>query len=80
MAYDTILLEVKDQVATITLNRPQRLNAWTGRMAAELGDAMAACNENDDVRAVVSPSTAWWPVWVSVVLPSRLRSDRRWRT
>ncbi len=53
MAYDTILLDVKDQVATITLNRPQRLNAWTGRMAAELGDAMAACNENDDVRAVV---------------------------
>ncbi len=53
MAYDTILLDVKDQVATITLNRPQRMNAWTGRMAAELGDAMAACNENDDVRAVV---------------------------
>jgi enoyl-CoA hydratase/carnithine racemase len=53
MAYDTILLDVKDQVATITLNRPQRLNAWTGRMAAELGDAMAACNENDDVRVVV---------------------------
>ena len=53
MAYETILLDVKDRVATITLNRPKRMNAWTGRMAAELGDAMAACNENDDVRAVV---------------------------
>ncbi len=53
MAYETILLDVKDRVATITLNRPKRMNAWTGRMAAELGDAMAACNENDEVRAVV---------------------------
>ncbi len=53
MAYETILLDVKDRVATITLNRPKRMNAWTGRMAAELGDAMAACNGNDDVRAVV---------------------------
>lgn len=53
MAYETILLGVKDRVATITLNRPQRMNAWTERMAVELGDAMVACNENDAVRAVV---------------------------
>jgi enoyl-CoA hydratase/carnithine racemase len=53
MAYETILLDVKDRVATITLNRPGRMNAWTNRMALELSDALAACNENDDVRAVV---------------------------
>jgi enoyl-CoA hydratase/carnithine racemase len=53
MGYETILLEVKDRVATITLNRPERLNAWTPEMAAELSDALSRCNERDEVRAVV---------------------------
>jgi enoyl-CoA hydratase/carnithine racemase len=53
MAYETILLDVKDRVATMTLNRPSRMNAWTAQMAAELSDALAACNESDEVRAVV---------------------------
>ena len=50
MTHQTILLDVKDQVATITLNRPERLNAWTTEMAAELSDALSACNERDEVR------------------------------
>lgn len=53
MAYETILLDVKDQIATITLNRPERMNAWNPQMAAELSDALTACNRNDEVRAVV---------------------------
>lgn len=53
MTYETILLDVKDEVATITLNRPERLNAWSTEMAAELSDALTACNERDEVRAVV---------------------------
>ncbi len=53
MTHETILLEVKDQVATITLNRPERLNAWTPEMAVELSDALSLCNERDEVRAVV---------------------------
>jgi len=53
MSYETILLDVKDQVATVTLNRPERLNAWTPVMAAELSDALTACNDRDEVRAVV---------------------------
>ncbi|MEE9279372.1 MAG: enoyl-CoA hydratase-related protein [Myxococcota bacterium] len=53
MDYEAILLDVKDQVATITLNRPERMNAWNAQMGAELGDALFACNENDEVRAVV---------------------------
>jgi len=40
-------------VATITLNRPERMNAWTGQMALELTDAMGRCGEDDGVRAVV---------------------------
>ena len=53
MAYEAILLDVKDQVATITLNRPDRMNAWNAQMSNELTDALVACNRNDDVRAVV---------------------------
>lgn len=53
MAYEMILFDVKDRVATITLNRPERMNAWNDTMANELSDALVACNENDAVRAVV---------------------------
>lgn len=53
MSYDTVLYEVSEAVATVTLNRPERLNAWNSRLGAELGDAMATADGDDDVRAVV---------------------------
>ena len=53
MDYEQILLSIEDGVATITLNRPEKLNAFTGRMAIEWGDAFARCDEDDAVRAVV---------------------------
>ena len=53
MTYEAILLDVKDGVATVTLNRPERMNAWNAQMAAELTDVMGVCNEDDSVRAVV---------------------------
>jgi len=40
-------------VAVLTLDRPERRNALSGRMARELGDAYRACDADDDVRAVV---------------------------
>lgn len=48
-----VLVEVSDGVAVLTLNRPDKLNAFTGRMGDELGAAYAACDEDDAVRAVV---------------------------
>ena len=53
MAYETIRFEVNDSVAVLTLNRPERMNAWNVQMAQELSDAMVAANEDDSVRAVV---------------------------
>jgi 1,4-dihydroxy-2-naphthoyl-CoA synthase len=35
MELKVILYDVKDGIATVTLNRPQRRNSWTGRMHAE---------------------------------------------
>jgi len=53
MSYETILVENRDGVAEITLNRPERLNAWTYRMGAELSSAVAAANADDDIVAIV---------------------------
>jgi enoyl-CoA hydratase/carnithine racemase len=53
VSYETVLYDVSDGVATVTLNRPERLNAWNTLLGAELGDAMAEADGDDDVRAVV---------------------------
>jgi len=53
MAYDHLRLEIADGVAVITLDRPEHLNAFSGPMAASLGRAYAACDADDEVRAVV---------------------------
>lgn len=51
--FQTITLDVADAVATITLNRPDRMNAFTDAMARELIDAFDITDANDDVRAVI---------------------------
>lgn len=47
MSYEQIIFEQTDKVATITLNRPDRLNAYTAQMMAEMQHALT-CVENDD--------------------------------
>lgn len=53
MAYQQILYEVGDAIATITLNRPDRMNAWTAVMEHEVRDAMMAASRDDAVRVIV---------------------------
>ncbi len=53
MTYDDILYDVDDGVATITLNRPQQLNAWTRTMETDVRAAMTAASADDAVRVVV---------------------------
>ncbi len=53
MDYETILFEVDDHIAVVTLNRPERLNAWNEEMNRELGQALRRCDEDDEIRAVV---------------------------
>jgi len=52
-AYEQILYEVADPVATITLNRPQSLNAWTQRMAAEVRHAIYRAEADPAVVGIV---------------------------
>jgi enoyl-CoA hydratase/carnithine racemase len=53
MSYSQILYDGGDGIATITLNRPDRLNAWTGTMAAEVRDAVEAAETDPAVRVIV---------------------------
>jgi enoyl-CoA hydratase/carnithine racemase len=53
MTYETLLYDVTDGVAVVTLNRPEQLNAFTVTMADELVDAFGRAGADDAVRAVV---------------------------
>lgn len=53
MDYEQILFETKDQVATITLNRPEKLNAFTGKMLQEFRDALQRVEEDDNLRVSI---------------------------
>jgi enoyl-CoA hydratase/carnithine racemase len=53
MTYTDILYDVDDFVATVTLNRPEKLNAWTSEMDADLRHAIERAAAEDSVRAIV---------------------------
>ena len=53
MSYDTIRYEVSEGLLTITLNRPEQLNAFTTQMAEELIDAFTRASDDSEVRAVI---------------------------
>ncbi|HMJ15856.1 MAG TPA: enoyl-CoA hydratase-related protein, partial [Polyangiaceae bacterium] len=51
--YEQILYEVADPIATITLNRPQKLNAWTPSMGDEVKHAMARAEADPHVVVII---------------------------
>lgn len=53
MSYETIILEKKEGVATLTLNRPEKLNALNRKMTKELESAIVEIRKDKDVRIVV---------------------------
>jgi enoyl-CoA hydratase/carnithine racemase len=53
MSFDTIRTEIADSILTVTLNRPDRLNAFTHRMRDELIGAFDIADGDDDVRSVI---------------------------
>jgi enoyl-CoA hydratase/carnithine racemase len=53
MTYQTITFEVTDRIATVTLNRPEKLNAYTPAMGDEIVDAFRRVGADDDVRVVI---------------------------
>ena len=53
MSYKEILYDVSDGIATITFNRPDKLNAWTGQMDIDVRTAIASAEADDLVRVIV---------------------------
>ena len=53
MDFEQITTEISEGVLTITLNRPERLNAWTATMGSELIEAFDQADADDDVRVII---------------------------
>ena len=51
--YDTIIYEVDNGILTLTLNRPEKLNAFTGDMLREMMDALDRADADDAIRAII---------------------------
>jgi enoyl-CoA hydratase/carnithine racemase len=53
MGYAEVLYEVRDRIATVTLHRPDKLNAWTAQMGREVRAAMTEAARDEAVRVIV---------------------------
>jgi len=53
MEFEDILLDISEGIATITLNRPDKMNAFTGRMMHEIIEALDITDADDNVKAVI---------------------------
>jgi len=53
MDYEFIIFEVSDQIATITLNKPEKLNAWTPEMSYEIWDALMEVENDPNLRVTI---------------------------
>jgi enoyl-CoA hydratase/carnithine racemase len=53
MSYEEILYEASERIATITLSRPDKLNAWTAKMGDEVRDAMSSAECDENVRVII---------------------------
>jgi enoyl-CoA hydratase/carnithine racemase len=53
MNYETIKYEVENNILTLTLNRPDKLNAFTGQMMDELISAFDNAGKDDEVRIII---------------------------
>ena len=53
MEYEQITYEKRGETAVVTMNRPERLNAWTWKMSAEQHDAYKRANEDPEIASIV---------------------------
>ena len=53
MEYEDVIYEVQDSIATITLNRPERMNSFSDALLSNWASSITRAAEDDDVRVVV---------------------------
>ena len=61
MNYEAILYEIEDNILTITLNRPEKLNAFNFNMQSDLIDAIDKANNDDEVKAIIIAQVQIYP-------------------
>lgn len=77
--YETVLFSVSDHVATITLNRPQALNAFNGRMLEEMKSIWARVQAEDDIHVAVLRASSDRAFCTGVdVMEQRAKPDNLW--
>ena len=76
MAYETIKYEVAEQILTITLNRPDKLNAFNAAMQKEMIDAFDAADKDDNIRAIIVTGAPSAPALTFPPAPTRLIATR----
>src|SRR2546425_3842370 len=77
MEYQTLLFEIKDGIALITINRPDKLNALNDQVMAELADVAQRLATDDAIRGAILTGAGPRPSWpgpASGVSPSKARS------
>ena len=83
MEFETLLYEVDDRVATVTFNRPERMNAFSQTLCREVIEALAAADADPEVRVIVMTGaggkafSAGYDIQESISGPKR--SDPAWR-
>ena len=78
MAYETILLDSEDGVGTITLNRPDKLNAMNRRLNAELADAFKTLNADDAIGCIVLTGAGEKAFSAGGDIQEQLNDDKRY--
>ena len=53
MGYNTIKYDVEDAILTLTIHRPQKMNAFTNEMLKEMIDAFDRADADDEIRAII---------------------------
>jgi enoyl-CoA hydratase/carnithine racemase len=72
MDFATITMEKKDQIGTITLNRPDKMNTFSSQLARELNDALRHMDADDQMRVViVAPARPFPRASTSPSLPGK---------
>ena len=61
MDFAEIIFEKKDRVATVTMNRPEKMNAWTPKMGAEMRTAMLDAERDPSIGAIIVTGAMGWP-------------------
>jgi enoyl-CoA hydratase/carnithine racemase len=53
MDFNDIIYDKSDRIATVTFNRPEKMNAWTGKMGLEMRHAMLDADRDDNIGAII---------------------------